>query len=457
MFTKSRLGFLSGLFALNAFACAEAGNNPDLAEDAVATADQAIIRGDELSTVDAENSGVVLIAPSGCTASMLDSRWAITAAHCFRANADSDNDGEIDDPQGNGHRILFGNANDANRATRTVDRAIKHPNATFESSAGVDVVLLHLTEDAPLGSLPKNHFTNGRMAIYGGTNESLLNAQITLMGFGANAGTYPSGNGYGVLRSGHNLVNWTSDNHVEVGSPTGDHLTCNGDSGGPSYLDVMGPEGLRARFLVGIHSMSTCDQINGWSTDAGAGAFHDWVIQTAWGAPSAQISCSGQSCQTSPAQLPNSSWATQSFAPWGADQTQCYYYYANYSFETSFDFTYIAGTRYTGTGTTRGHWCGTLPLALTTDYSILSNGLTVSAANHTVAYNGQGDPPAGICDGAQGNWQGCGSNGCSVCVENLVDYPRYFVNHPNCAPDVVCNKHFAACNNNCPAPTWQDM
>jgi hypothetical protein len=457
MFTKSSLGFLSGLLALSTFACAEVGSNADASEDVAATANQAIIRGTELSAVDAENSGVVLIAPSGCTGSMLDSRWAISAAHCFNFYADADYNGEIDNPLENGYQLLFGNANDYDRTSRQVDRIIRHPNSVFGSAERVDVVLLHLTADAPLSSLPKNHFTNGRMAIYGGTNDSLLDAPLTLLGYGANAGTNPSGVGYGILRSGHNLVDSTDDNVVIVGSPSGDHLTCNGDSGGPSYLDVAGPEGLRARFLVGIHSRSTCDWINGASTDTGAQAFRDWVVQTAWGTPSTQISCLGQNCQTSPRQIPNNAWAAQSFVPWGADPTQCYFYYVNYAFETNYDFTYVSGNRYTGTGTTRGHWCGALPLSLTTDNSILSYGLTVSASNHTVAYNGQGTPSAGTCDGNPGNWQGCGSNGCSVCVENLSNHPRYFVNHPKCAPDLLCNNHFAACNDNCPVPTWQDM
>jgi hypothetical protein len=65
-------------------------------------------------------------------------------------------------------------------------------------------------------------------------------------------------------------------------------------------------------------------------------------------------------------------------------------------------------------------------------------------------------PPAGTCNGTSGQWQGCRGNGCAVCAEKLTAYPKYFLNHPNCAKNTTCDGQFYTCNSNCPAPTWAD-
>jgi len=64
-------------------------------------------------------------------------------------------------------------------------------------------------------------------------------------------------------------------------------------------------------------------------------------------------------------------------------------------------------------------------------------------------------PPA--CTGTIGGWDGCRGNGCAVCTELLLAYPRYFENHVACVPNVTCAAVFFTCYAACPAPTPADM
>jgi hypothetical protein len=66
-------------------------------------------------------------------------------------------------------------------------------------------------------------------------------------------------------------------------------------------------------------------------------------------------------------------------------------------------------------------------------------------------------PAAGTCGGTSGQWKGCTGNGCAACSKTLVlDFPRYFDNHPRCARKDTCASTLVLCNNNCPTPTDAD-
>lgn len=60
------------------------------------------------------------------------------------------------------------------------------------------------------------------------------------------------------------------------------------------------------------------------------------------------------------------------------------------------------------------------------------------------------------CNGSPGGFEGCRGNGCSVCVEVLVKYPKYFQNRPNCIQNPTCEGQFYQCNAACTEPMGFD-
>ncbi len=66
------------------------------------------------------------------------------------------------------------------------------------------------------------------------------------------------------------------------------------------------------------------------------------------------------------------------------------------------------------------------------------------------------DRDPAVCNGTQGQWDGCRGTGCSVCSEKLADFPRYFANHPSCLKNDTCAGQFFTCNAACPAPADAD-
>lgn len=63
---------------------------------------------------------------------------------------------------------------------------------------------------------------------------------------------------------------------------------------------------------------------------------------------------------------------------------------------------------------------------------------------------------ANSCGGTSGGWVGCRGNGCAVCSEKIVGYPKYFANHPDCVANGTCDNSFGTCNAACPAPSASD-
>jgi uncharacterized protein YkwD len=172
---------------------------------------------------------------SACTATLVGKRTVLTAGHCVKGpSAEFKLDGQ----------------------TYHSSQIIKHPGYGGGNNNDIAVVIL---QQAPQGVSPSPVMVSAPH----------VGQHITLVGYGR---TSEQGNDYGTKRMGTNTIS-------QLGSTTfkfqGGSNVCNGDSGGPTFVNLGGQE-----VVAGVHSTK-----NGYcgsgGTDMRVDSYLGWITQSA--------------------------------------------------------------------------------------------------------------------------------------------------------------------------------
>lgn len=212
------------LFVLGATAC-QSGLDAELAQDT-----QAIVNGD----VDHGDDAVVALTHRGqqfCTGTLIGERTVVTAAHCLPPNIDVSADSML---------VFFGRRiDDPDGVSVRVTEAVANPSWSSSTLAG-DIGLIALADPAPVDPVPLAY------ADLDATSKAGDGGRV--VGFGI---TEAEGGGNGVKREGAAEIARITQSSIYLAP--GQAATCNGDSGGPLFLNQNGAE-----VLAGIHSRSDC-------------------------------------------------------------------------------------------------------------------------------------------------------------------------------------------------------
>jgi len=173
----------------------------------------AIVNGQETSDYPA--TGLMLHDGQGsCTGTLVAPRTVLTAGHCV----------EQADPSS--LSFGFGAAEDQLEQVVQVVSAVQHPNWDSQQLAN-DVAVLTLAEDAPVQ----------RVSMNPKMDSSWVGKTVTLVGFGVTDG--PSQTGFGTKRMVDVTIDQVDATSLHYTTEQG-KTACNGDSGGPAFVEENG-------------------------------------------------------------------------------------------------------------------------------------------------------------------------------------------------------------------------
>jgi hypothetical protein len=205
-----------------------------------------------------------------CSSVVYSKYWVITAAHCFQAAWDVNNDGVISGSEKPSafyvDRVVIDRAGHTGEIQ--IDAAYRHPNsAGWGSGQGTDVALVKLNGKSSGVYVPYLYpvnYSNGKLKIYNGSTASLQDQYVLAFGWGYFSNVLPWDNN---LHKGWKIIYKTDYTGADKGTYGASQYneggtTCHGDSGGPDYLwDGTGFE------MTGIHCQA-------WPDDCATGADH---------------------------------------------------------------------------------------------------------------------------------------------------------------------------------------
>lgn len=208
------------------------GAGCQLAEPELGSRQGAIVNGAP-TTGDAAVVALVHRGQSFCTGTLVGRRTVVTAAHCLPPHIDL----RLDDIE-----VFFGSRlGESGGFTMPVVDGLAHPSWSPERVAG-DIGLLALAHDAPAEPVAMAYDDLSILSVAGDP--------VRLVGFGITA---RDGAGGGTKREGMAMVEAIDASSLYL--DPGPASTCNGDSGGPLFLQQGG-----AWVFAGIHSRSDCDR-----------------------------------------------------------------------------------------------------------------------------------------------------------------------------------------------------
>src|ERR1044071_5463203 len=206
--------------------------------------------------IDEGHPSVGLVQPSGCTATLIGKRTALTAAHCITASAE---------------RNTF--CTDGHCMDGT---AYRHPGYTNGDLDDSDVAVVRLDGNfyAAFGTVPT------RLS----WNPPAEGSWVVPVGFGCTV--WDTGTGYGTKRYGNAQVKDVDGTNIQWDYQS---RICQGDSGGPTYTN------LTSDCQIGVHShRQGCFLCGGDDVDMRVDVYQSWIRSMS--ADSSLLACGETVC-----------------------------------------------------------------------------------------------------------------------------------------------------------------